>query len=124
LLNAVDFNYFGKPRHLKFDINAIADVEREIGIGVNSIMSQERMGLDILRVLLWAGLRHEDQSLTPYKIGNWIQKYLVDNKSNIIEAMNKFQGSILEAFRLSDLFGSFEEQPEEPEVKNPIAEEA
>lgn len=124
MLNAVDFNFFKKPRHLKFDINAIADVERETKTGITLIMSQERFGFDVLRVMLWAGLKHEDQSLTPYKIGSHIQTYIDDNKSNLIAAMNEFQNSILDALKASGLFGDIiEEQTEEPEPGNSIAEE-
>jgi len=113
MLNAVDFNYFGKPRHLKFDINAMGDFEREMKLSVMAAMSAERFGLDATRVLLWAGLKHEDQSLTPYKIGNWIQKYIVDNEVGLIEALTTFQEPILEAMRLSKIFGEIKTDDEE-----------
>lgn len=105
------FNYFGKPRNLKFDINAIANVERELKTGLNSIMG-ERMGLDVLRVMLWAGLKHEDQSLTVEKIGNWIQKYIEDNKTNLLIAMDEFQNSILEALKASGMINTDDLQDE------------
>mgnify|MGYP000862248853 CR=1 FL=1 len=106
MLNAVSFPYFGKQRNLKYDINAIADIEREMKVGINEIMSNERMGFDVLRVMLWAGLKHEDQSLSPYKVGNHIQKFIVDNKSNLMEVLSKFQDSVLEALKASELFGA------------------
>jgi hypothetical protein len=121
MLNAVNFPYFGKPRNLRFDINAIADIEREMGIGISEIMKSERLGFDILRVMLWAGLKHEDQSLTPLKIGNHIQRYIIDNKSNLMEALNKFEESITQAMTASELFGIIDEE-EEP--KNSEAGEA
>ena len=122
MLNAVDFNYFGKPRHLKFDINAMGDFEREMKLSVMAAMSAERFGLDATRVLLWAGLKHEDQSLTPYKIGNWIQKYIIDNEAGLIEALTLFQKPILDAMRLSKIFGDI--KTEDEELGNVGAEEA
>lgn len=119
MLNAVSFPHFGRQRNLKYDINAIADIEREMKVGINEIMSNERMGFDVLRVMLWAGLKHEDQSLSPYKVGNHIQKFIVDNKSNLMEALEKFQDSVIEGLKASELFGDIDEEEE----KNLKAEE-
>ena len=110
MLNAVSFPYFGKQRNLKYDINAIADIEREMKIGIGEILNSERMGFDVLRVMLWAGLKHEDQSLTPYKVGNHIQKYIVDNKINLVDAMIKLQDVVAEALKASELFDEADDE--------------
>lgn len=109
MLNAVDFNYFGKPRHLKFDDNAICDFEREMRVSFFAIMNQERFGFDALRVLLWAGLKHEDQSLTPVKIGNWMGKYRKDTGTNLFKMVEDFSTKILEAINESGIMDNMTE---------------
>jgi hypothetical protein len=112
MLNAVDFNHFmyeengktvGRPRHLKFDINAIADVERETKAGFMTIMGQDRIGFDTVRIMIWAGLKHEDPSLTVFKVGEHLQKYITTNKTNMMIAISTFSDAILEALKLSGL---------------------
>ncbi len=112
MLNAVDFNFFiydengkavGKPRHLRYDINAIADVERETKSGFMTIMSQERIGFDTIRIMLWAGLKWEDPSLTVSKVGDHLQKYITINKANMVTAISVFSDVIVEALKISGL---------------------
>jgi len=66
----------GKPRRLRYDFNALADVEERAGVGIGALLSSERMGLNTIRLLLWAGLKHEDRSLTPEKVGDILQSLM------------------------------------------------
>ena len=54
-----------RPRKLKFDLNAMAELENVAGgRSIAELFDPDRKpGLDILRKLLWAGLLHEDPSL-------------------------------------------------------------
>lgn len=79
----------GKERHLKFDLNAVA----EIGERLNVTVRLEKLAEDLLstplplsalRVLLWAGLRHEDPELTPEQVGAWV------DLDNIGEVWDRF----------------------------------
>jgi hypothetical protein len=115
MLNAVEFNLFDRPRHLKFDINAIADIERETKTGILNLLQHERMGFDSLRILIWGGLKHEDRSLTIEKVGELIQNYIVANQSNLFEAILLFSEKIIEALRESGLIGA-------PEGNSPAEE--
>ena len=112
MLNAVSFPYFGRQRNLKFDDNAIADFEREMKVSFFAILNQERFGFDAMRVLLWAGLKHEDQSLTPIKIGNWMGKYRQDNKVNIASMLEEFTNKILEAIKASGILDDLSDPDE------------
>jgi hypothetical protein len=38
MLNAVDFNYFGKPRHLKVGLDALRGIERQLGMSVKALL--------------------------------------------------------------------------------------
>jgi hypothetical protein len=59
-----------RTRHLKFTPNALADAEERMGVGYYSMIAPPLAGIRTIRCLLWAGLKWEDRSLTPEKIGN------------------------------------------------------
>lgn len=64
-----------KKRHLKFDINALADFEQEAGMGFGQLMATRAI-FATTRALLWAGLKHEDRTLTVEKVGTLIGKFI------------------------------------------------
>jgi hypothetical protein len=117
MLNAIEFNYFDRPRRLKFDINAIADIERETKTGIMSLLQYERLGFDSIRVLLWGGLKHEDRNLTIEKVGNLIQNYAINQKCNLFEAFTIFSEKILEGLRESGLIEVAEGNPPAEETE-------
>lgn len=51
-----------KERELKYDANAIADAEEQIGASFTEIVSKP--SIRGIRVLLWAGLKTDDPLLT------------------------------------------------------------
>ena len=63
----------GKTRNIRYNFNALCDVEEATGKSITEIS-----GLSSIRVLLWAGLRWEDKSLTAQRVGMWIEEYLND----------------------------------------------
>lgn len=64
-----------KPRRLRFDVNALADLEEHLGVGIGKVMEQEA-NFRLLRALLWAGLKWEEPRLTIERAGALIQDYL------------------------------------------------
>lgn len=79
-----------RERMIFFDYNAIASFEKEVGIGLLELMTMAEektngpmggsaiiqvFGARYLRELLWAGLLHEDERLTPKRVGALIQRY-------------------------------------------------
>lgn len=78
---AIPFSLFTKydarPRNLKFDLNALADFEQETGMGFAQLMKQ-RAAFAAARALTWAGLKHEDRSLTIDGVGQLIGQYITD----------------------------------------------
>jgi hypothetical protein len=113
MLNAVDFPYFGRMRHLRFDDNAICDYERETKSSFFIAMNQERFGFDSIRTLLWCGLKHEDQSLTPQKIGTWMKKYREDTGTNLFVMIDEFSTKILEGIKECGLLDNLVPESEE-----------
>lgn len=63
----------GKDRTLKFDLNALAEVEDKLKLGgINDVIPLlERVSIRTVRCLLWAGLIHEDPDLTEREVGSW-----------------------------------------------------
>lgn len=64
-----------RKRHLRFDINALADFEQETGMGFGQLMAT-RAVFATARALLWAGLKHEDKALTVEKVGTLLGKFV------------------------------------------------
>jgi len=80
-----------RPRRLRYDINALADLEEALGVGLGAALSGERMGIRTLRAMLWAGLRHEDPMLTIREAGELLNGYLErhGNLEGISQAINR-----------------------------------
>ena len=66
-----------RSRNLKFDVNALADFEQETGMGFAQLMKQKAIFATV-RAMAWAGLKHEDRSLTIDQIGRLISKFISD----------------------------------------------
>lgn len=65
---------FDKPRRLRFDLNALVDVEGIAGKSLTALLGD--LSLTTLRDLTWAGLKHEDRRLTRDRVGDLLQTYL------------------------------------------------
>jgi len=64
----------GKERELRLDYNALCRAERALnvfGIDIGKALAGS-VGLSALRAILWAGLSHEDKTLTEEKVGELI----------------------------------------------------
>lgn len=63
-------------REVKYDFNAIADIEEVSGKGIGFLLREENMGINTIRLLIWAGLKHEDKKLTRSEVGDLLTDYL------------------------------------------------
>jgi len=81
-----------KVRHLKLDLNAMAEFEEVTG---KSLMAGKFHGKNMtpkdLRAMLWACLIHEDEQLTLKQVGSWV------TVSNLLEVAGKLN----DAFEVS-----------------------
>lgn len=91
----------GKVRRLRYDFNAISELEEKLDAPIGALLSDQKAGFRSLRGLLWAGLKWENRALTPEKVGELIQKHL-DQGGTIALFMEKAN----EALKLSGLFGA------------------
>lgn len=69
-----------RSRYLRFDINALADFEQLTGMGFGQLMSMKAM-FATCRALLFAGLKHEDRTLTVERVGDLIFDFINDEKN-------------------------------------------
>lgn len=84
-----------KPRVVKYDLNAFAEIEDRFNVPVSKIGEIE-MGLKQVRTLLWAGLIHEDEALTEKQVGalvdfsnlEYVNQKIVEAFSNATGAKN------------------------------------
>lgn len=95
----------GKERQLRYDLNAIAEVGERLGIEVRldqlgSDLLDKPLPLSALRIILWAGLRHEDDTLTPEDVGAWVDQ---DNIGEVMQCFFSLFGKTSSAPNLSKL---------------------
>ena len=64
-----------RRRSLRFDLNALADFEQEVGMGFAQLM-KSRAIFATARAMLWAGLKHEDSALTIERVGDLLTDYM------------------------------------------------
>lgn len=62
----------GVKRSLKFDLNAMAELEDRYGSVDAAFDALDKQSIKALRFILWAGLAHADESLTEQKVGSLI----------------------------------------------------
>ena len=77
--NAITLDLGGKTRRLRYDLNSVAEIGERLGITVRlDSLGEDLLGKDLplrsLRVLLWAGLVHEDPELTEEAVGSWVDQ--------------------------------------------------
>lgn len=67
----------GVERTLKFDLNAMAELEDKYGTVDAAFEQLDKNSIKALRFILWAGLVHEDASLTEMQVGSLIDMKLM-----------------------------------------------
>ena len=73
-----------RPRGLKFDLNAFAELEDKFGSMDAAFHAMQKGSLKAARTLLWAGLLHEDETLTERKVGGLVT---LANLSGIMDSI-------------------------------------
>ena len=76
-----------KKRTLRYDFNALCDLESEYGSRTLErvfTVLQSGVGFGDIRILLWAGLRHEDEGLTIRKVGETLDSMKIVEYANLV----------------------------------------
>jgi hypothetical protein len=75
-MTGVEIEIGGKSRRLRYDFNAIADIEQKAGLGIGALFDENRAGLNSLRLLIWGGLKWQERGLTVEQAGQIVGDYL------------------------------------------------
>lgn len=65
----------GKTRQIRFNYNALADLEQISGASIQKLFSDSNnLGFNFIRMLVWAGLKAADPGLTIQRTGVLIEQ--------------------------------------------------
>jgi hypothetical protein len=82
--------HLDKARTLKLNFNVMCEAEGLLG---HSVLRSE-IGASEVRAILWAGLKHQDRSLTPIKVGDLMGECdFTQLMGELGEALNGFFGT-------------------------------
>lgn len=79
-----------KERTLRYTMNALAEIEDALGVPLAELQTV-KMTMKNIRVILWAGLIHEDEDLTQLEVGNMVD----------LNNMEEVQTKVAEAFAMA-----------------------
>ena len=100
-------------RKLRYDFNAVVDLEDYFGKGIASILSQEQVGFQALRALYWAGLKWRNGKLTLQQVGLWLQQEIESGTG-----LDRMFEPVVKALEVSGLLGKANsEEPREVATK-------
>jgi len=66
-----------KPRTLRYDLNALCAIEEATGKPIAEALSAGS-SFSAMRVIIWAGLKHEDPALTVEAVGAMVDPALMN----------------------------------------------
>ena len=81
-----------KPRTLKFDLLSLGELEDKCEKPMVSLyIDLQRRGVNVMVYALWAGLRHEDATITPNLARRILQDYMTrgDNIQLVVGALER-----------------------------------
>lgn len=81
-----------KARNLRYGINALVKIEEMTGRKITEL-DLDKVGMKDLRTIVYAGLVHEDKTLTPEKVGD-----LIDEYADITVVADKLGDAFIAAF--------------------------
>ncbi len=108
----VEVELGGSIRRLRFDFNAIIDLEEYFGKGIGAIMSEEQVGFRVMRALYWAGLKSYNRRVNIEQVGIWLQEEIENGK-----ALDELFEPVTKALQASGLLGETDDI-EEVKEKN------
>lgn len=79
----------GKERTLRYTLNAMTELEDRYGSVEEAFKQLEEGRIKAVRCVLWAGLIHEDPTLTELEVGNLIDmRYMSDLMNSMNNAID------------------------------------
>jgi len=90
-----------KTRNLSYGMVALMKIEKKLGKPFAKIDFENEMTYEEIANILWAGLSHEDPTLTPEIVAE-----LIDEYSNIQTAIEAMGQAMQEAFGAKNALGA------------------
>lgn len=88
----VSINLGGKARALRYEMNALAELEGALRMDMREIglrFKRGKFGVREVRALVWAGVLYEDDDVTIRQVGDWLTEagFLKDEatRDNLLE---------------------------------------
>ena len=78
--------HLDRPRTIKFDLNAFSELEEKYGNMEKAFHAMQGGSMKAARTLLWAGLLHEDDTLTERQVGGMVT---LDNLETVMDSISK-----------------------------------
>jgi hypothetical protein len=79
----------GEDHILKFGFNAISDLEEYYQRGIHSIITEEVIGFNTVRNILWAGMLWKNPQLKVHHVGQMLEKEIEENEQFDFNEMMK-----------------------------------
>jgi hypothetical protein len=70
----------GEIHVLRYDFNAISELEEHYGKGIHAVVSDETIGFNTVRNIFWAGLLWKNPTLKPHHVGKMLEDELEKNE--------------------------------------------
>ena len=97
----VEIDLGNKTRRLKFTYNSVCDIEEKAKAGIAALLTEEKIGFNTMRLLVWGGMKWENRGLTVEVVGNLIEEY-IENGGSMVDLM----GSVAEALEKCKVVGA------------------
>lgn len=82
----------GEQKQLKYTLNSFAEMEERYGTIDDAMKAMEKGSIKAVRFMLWAGLCHDDDSLTEREVGSKLE---VQDLEELAAKMNEVMTSDL-----------------------------
>lgn len=105
------FEVKGKTHTLKYDFNAICDIEELAGVGISEFVSEKKVGMNTIRLVLWGGLKWKNNGLTKQQVGFIVRDY-IEEGGEISELANHAFSLLSKAINVKS------DVEEEEDIKN------
>ena len=109
----------GEQKMLRYDFNAVADLEEKFDTGIMELMTEKRIGFSVIRGLLWAGLKWKDKGLTLERAGKIAQAMMAEGQT-----FQDIMQPVMKAIKKSGVFGNMDKKEDgdemDPNEKSPV----
>lgn len=75
-MRSVRFVVKGKEYTLRYTFNSICEIEEMAGVGLPKLVSDEKVGLNAVRLVVWGGLKWCNPGITKGAVGDLLKNYI------------------------------------------------